>query len=792
MKLRLWHSLRSRVATTMFVVALLPTLLLSWVNYRATRDSLRQTAAASLRSSALRSAGELDALTTRTLDYVRTLALLDAVVDYAGAAPAARPQYAAEVRRLLLMARRFDDVYASAVAVVDTNGVQLLNDRGSAARGRWALDELEPALRSGFPMMSNVIWTTDAGGSARLEAAAPVVVRERTVAFVTLRFKATVLESVLQAQRNTADGERIAWLNDQAHVRLAGGTEAVPLLTGVQHFAPALQDSLQRSGRLRSVIPSVQVRRAIGNTRTYPDSTAVFGVTETFGTDSTHTLLGATARMRTKPWVVYIAMPLAAALQPARALLLQAVEVAFSIAVLVALLALVAGRRLAAPIDDLSEQARRFTAGDYTARVSIGPAREIAGLGRAFNDLAERVGTLVTSLAERTRELEADIKERERLETELLHARQLEAIGRLAGGVAHDFNNLLTVVLSNLSFIEEGLPDGSPLGQEVQAAREASTRGAALTSQLLAFSRRGLIEARVFDVGSTLRGMQVLLQRLVGDLVEMTLSVDDGLWPVTIDPTQWNQVVTNLAANARDAMPRGGALSISARNITITAETLGLAPGEYVELQVRDAGQGMTPDTVARAFEPFFTTKDVGRGTGLGLATVYGIVTRANGSVHIESVPNEGTSFFVRLPRSPGAANAGDCPDAASETRLTGTETILLAEDNELVRASTARTLRDLGYSVLDARDGLEAIDQLASASRIVHLVVTDVLMPRLDGVALARRLRTSHPGLPVLFLSGNPPEEMADLVATGEFLAKPFSHEELAKRVRALLEQRR
>jgi hypothetical protein len=377
-------------------------------------------------------------------------------------------------------------------------------------------------------------------------------------------------------------------------------------------------------------------------------------------------------------------------------------------------------------------------------------------------------------------------------EDQLRQAQKMEAVGQLAGGIAHDFNNLLTGILGYADLLLEDLPADHPSRADATGIRKAGRTAAALTRDLLAFSRKQVLQPRVLDLNGIVTGAESLLRPLVGEDIQIDVRLADDLPPVTVDRVQIEQVLLNLASNARDAMPGGGTLTIST--------AAGPAPdgpaserrpdGRLVILSVRDSGHGMTADVRARIFEPFFTTKEVGKGTGLGLATVYGIVQQSGGQVWVDTEPGEGATFHVALPAASAPASATEPEPEDGETTDRGSETILLVEDNESVRELIASALRRQGYGVLEARDGIEAIG-LAAGRSDIGLLLTDVVMPHLGGRELAAELSARHGGrLKVLFMSGytrgtGVPE---DGPGTG-FLQKPFTPLELGRAVRDLLD---
>ncbi|MCL4818215.1 MAG: PAS domain S-box protein [Vicinamibacteria bacterium] len=391
----------------------------------------------------------------------------------------------------------------------------------------------------------------------------------------------------------------------------------------------------------------------------------------------------------------------------------------------------------------------------------------------------------------------ASLDERLRLEERLRHAQKMEAVGRLAGGVAHDFNNMLGVILGHATLAERGLRTGRPVERHVEAIRQAGERSAGLTRQLLQFSRRRPLAAREVDVDEHVAGLAAMLRGLLGEDVALSLVRPSEAWAVRIDPSHLDQVLTNLAVNARDAMYDGGRLTVEVRNVVLDERHCrqhpGARPGEYVLLVVSDTGCGMDADTLSRACEPFFTTKPEGRGTGLGLATVYGIAEQNGGFVHLYSEPGHGTTIRLYLPRHRGDATVvAEAP--AQEAAGPGGEVVLLVEDEDALREIAGELLADLGYGVLAARDPEQALELLADPACRVDLLLTDVVMPGLDGRRLAERARALRPGLAVLYASGYTADTIAHrgLLEPGtDFVEKPYTAAVLAERVRSALARR-
>ena len=379
---------------------------------------------------------------------------------------------------------------------------------------------------------------------------------------------------------------------------------------------------------------------------------------------------------------------------------------------------------------------------------------------------------------------------------QLRHAQKMEAIGRLAGGVAHDFNNLLTAIVGYTDLVSESLDESTPAHRDVGEIRKAADRGALLTRQLLAFSRKQFLTPTVLDLNETVSGLRQMLPRAIGEHIRTHIRLAPDLARVKADASRIEQVLVNLALNARDAMPDGGDLRIETSNVTLTeprlrAEGLGLRPGFYVMLTIADTGVGMDPATRQRAFEPFFTTKPQGKGTGLGLATVYGIVDQSGGGVSLETGAGIGTTVRIYLPTT-SAIEIPRAPEVARTAKDAGTETVLLVEDNEAVRDLTAKALRRRGYKVFEARDGEAALHWMQNGGIRPHLLLTDIVMPGLSGPNLAARLVQLNPTMRVLYMSGYTDDAGA---AHGNFwagvplLQKPFSPATLAERVRLALD---
>ena len=427
-------------------------------------------------------------------------------------------------------------------------------------------------------------------------------------------------------------------------------------------------------------------------------------------------------------------------------------------------------------------------------RISGEMAAETMDIGPEDLNFVRSAAQIVMSAADRRR-AEDTLRERDE---QLRQAQKMEAIGQLAGGVAHDFNNLLTIINVHTDLLLLQLDQRDPMRSDVEEVSRAAARAASLTRQLLAFSRKGVVQPQVLDLARVVEGVEPMLRRLIGEDVEFETLAVGPIDPVLADEGEIEQVLINLVVNARDAMPQGGRLKVEVRNVVVDealcASHPSLRPGRNVMLRVSDSGMGMTSETMARAFEPFFTTKEPGRGTGLGLATVYGIVKQANGVITVDSVPGSGTTFCVYLPVAREQVEQ-DRPSAERRTLTSRGETILLVEDEDGVRRLARRVLESQGYTVIEAINGDDALRLAADYGGVIDLMLSDVVMPGMNGRLVAERLVAARPETEVLFMSGYTDDEILrrGLLERGQrMLQKPFTATALAHEVRSVLDAKR
>ncbi len=498
--------------------------------------------------------------------------------------------------------------------------------------------------------------------------------------------------------------------------------------------------------------------------------------------------------------IVHVGMSYALVDTAVRAVVVRTLAV-FGVGVLVAVgLAALTARLLVRPVTVLVEAARTIGAGNLTHRVEVTRPDELATLASAMNRMADDLLRSRQELEAYSQTLESRVEERTRelsqAQDQLRQAQKMEAIGKLAGGVAHDFNNLLTAITGYSELImSSDLAQGDPVRGNVEQIRQAADRAASLTGQLLAFSRRQMLHPRILNLNVVVANIDKMLRRLIGEDIDLVTVLAPALGRVKADPGQLEQVLMNLAVNARDAMVQGGKLTIETADVELDGayalRHLAVRPGPYVMLAVSDTGCGMDAETRSHLFEPFFTTKERGKGTGLGLSTVYGIVKQSGGNIWVYSEPGRGTTFKIYLPRVEEAAEALVAP-AASITPARGSETLLVVEDDEAVRSLARKVLERQGYTVLEARDGDEALAIGEGHAGPIPLMLTDVVMPGRSGRDVARQLAAVRPDMKVLYMSGytdNAIVHQGVLDPGIAFLPKPFTPDALARKVREVLD---
>lgn len=479
-------------------------------------------------------------------------------------------------------------------------------------------------------------------------------------------------------------------------------------------------------------------------------------------------------------WNSIVGIPTNAVYGPLRDDLLKSIFFSLLILSITLFVAKVFGRYIIEPISELTKEVREVGYGDFRRLVNIKTGDEIEGLASSFNDMV--------------RKLDERKVENEKLQKQFFLSQKMEAIGTLTSGIAHDFNNMLNVILGYTQLIMEEADKNSPQYRHFQQIYNAGQSAADLTGQLLAFSRRQVIDPKIVNPNNIITNLEKMLKRLLGADIALQISLAKDLSPVMADKGQMGQVIMNLCVNARDAMPEGGQLIIETMNTQLD-ETYRIShpwagPGSYAMISITDTGMGMDEETQARIFEPFFTTKELGKGTGLGLAVVYGIVKQHNGLIHVYSQKGHGTTFKIYLPAFSGQAEAITTPKLA-ELRG-GNETILLAEDNDMLREMAETILKKFGYTILTAKNGDEAVQIFNANSDKISLAILDIVMPVCGGEEAYARMSAIKPGLKVLFVTGySAGTHHTDFISKERhpFLQKPFSQEDLARKVREALD---
>ncbi|MBL6939975.1 MAG: response regulator [Alphaproteobacteria bacterium] len=458
----------------------------------------------------------------------------------------------------------------------------------------------------------------------------------------------------------------------------------------------------------------------------------------------------------------------------------------------------IGGPLIGRPFAELIDAGDRTRVGEMIAAAASG-ARNASSVELKAAGADEKMAELFVSPISGGRAILylVDVSEQKALETKFAQSQKMQAVGQLAGGVAHDFNNLLTVIIGNSEFLLMRHQAGDPSFKEINEIHQNALRAANLVRQLLAFSRKQTLQPRVLALREAIGELGQLLRRLVGDTIDVKMEYGADLWPVHADEAQLSNAIINLVVNARDAMPRGGTVTIrSANESVVSAAAFGTAvmpAGDYVRIEVADTGTGIAPEHLGKIFDPFFTTKPVGQGTGLGLATVYGIVKQTGGFIDVKSEIGKGTTFQIYLPRHRADENAPAAAEAAQAgpRDVTGQDTIMLVEDEEAVRSFAARALRMRGYNVIEASGGEEALERIKRETATIHLLITDVVMPNMDGPTLVRNVKRIKPDMAVIFMSGYAEEAFRrndENAADLHFLPKPFGLKQLAAKVKEVL----
>jgi len=504
------------------------------------------------------------------------------------------------------------------------------------------------------------------------------------------------------------------------------------------------------------------------------------------------------------PWLILIEFPDDVVLKPVSGFVKRMLIIGAILFVMGVVSAFVLSRNITVPLHELTAGATAISRGDHSRTVNINRRDELGELATAFNAMVEKLRESQRELERKVHERTAQLEEaNHRLdealhhtENQLVQSQKLEAVGRLAGGISHDFNNLLTVILGYTDISKRNLKEGDPLLRNLEEISKASERAASLTRQLLAFSRKQVMQPKVFDMNTVVSDLRKMLRRMIGEDVELRVSLETELGNIKADPVQLEQVIMNLVVNARDAMPKGGKLSIETSNIYLdeayAREHVSVVPGEYVMLAISDTGCGMDEETRQRIFEPFFTTKEPGKGTGLGLSMVYGIVRQSGGNIWVYSEEGTGTTFKIYFPRVTAEAQEYKRTNGSVEAPQ-GCETILLVEDAALVRTLARQVLETAGYCVLEAASAEAALKVCENINGTrIDLVLTDVVMPGMSGNDMSKILLAKQPDMPVLYMSGYTDDAIVQhgVLEPGiNFLQKPFTPGALAMKVREVLD---
>jgi signal transduction histidine kinase len=498
-----------------------------------------------------------------------------------------------------------------------------------------------------------------------------------------------------------------------------------------------------------------------------------------------------------KDWTVIVSQSKTEAFAPIRTFIRRFVLIIGLTVLVVLLLSIGQIRKNLSPLEKLRAGTDRISRGEFENHVEIQSGDEFEELALSFNTMSEKLGIQFRALSEANVRMEQEIAGRKRVEEQLLHSQKMEAVGQLTGGIAHDFNNLLTAINGYSGILLAQLGADDSIRKEIQGINDAGERAASLVSQLLTFSRKQIHQQKVVNLNGVVSDIDRMLRRMIGANVTIVCALEEELGSARIDPVLIEQVIVNLAVNARDAMQDGGTLTIETanRDVDYTPQSFpsGVRPGKYVTLRVSDTGCGMDDKTRSRIFEPFFTTKPPGKGTGLGLSTVYGIVQQSGGHILVESDVGKGTTFTVFLPRVEAPSGEQPISEKGMEGEdRRGEETLLIAEDEDLVRDLVRSILTARGYKVLEARDGRESIEIGNTYGGPIHLLVTDMVMPHMNGKELSGQLTKIRPGIKTLYMSGYMEKSGDGDEGPGfgaAFIRKPFRPEVLARKVREVLD---
>ncbi len=764
------RSLRTKTTLALVGVALGASLAFAIVWYVTAVRGKREAVNGLLVTSAARAAISVEVFVQAALDGVRVQGRVLAARQLLGDSPAARQ----EIRSLLTAFRAGDPLHITSMALLALDGRVLETTDGEGTFGRIVTDPFVLRAGTAFTPIATPIRMV-AGDDRHGRFRVVVAVRDGSGAprrLLVAEYSTLVFEQILRGQARLVGADAQGILYDRNLIRLSGTIDTDLLFRTNNPLPDSMVERMVSERRIRTTAPGENARRLVRDIVQLADSTYTYALDQRDRDGRWQKWLGASAPVRPFGGQVSIEWPESIALGATRETLVRdAFVLMLLVTTAVALVAIPVGRRITEPLEALTDTVRRFADGDEGTRATPSGDVETRQLAVAFNDLADRIETLVAGLRERTRALEAELARREELEAQLVQTRKLEAVGKLAGGIAHDFNNLLMVVLANLDFIRESLVHDAEAMDALADVEDAARRGADLTRQLLAFARMGKSVPRTLDLGLAVRSSERLLRQVLGATVELRLALPDHEACIRVDPSQLQQVLLNLAVNARDAMPSGGELLVS----------VSIDESDCI-LLVRDTGVGMPPEVSARIFEPFFTTKEAGRGTGLGLSTVYGIVSGSGGVVTVDSAEGIGTSFTIRWPRAAGEPEL-DLDDSASRRALRGGATILVVDDEPGVRHVVARALRRVGHHVHEAGSGAEGIAVGRIHGHELDLLLTDIEMPHASGHTVAETLKREFPRIRVVMMSGH-------AIDGGPYpvIEKPFQAEALAGRIEALL----